>query len=91
MSDKWLALAKKLEVSATDVEAAQEVVVGAIRGLLECATFGDTEALDMLRQIGKLPDGTLQDSIGLFTEALAKHEALSAEARATITKGDLLA
>jgi hypothetical protein len=46
-------------------EDSNEVAVGALRGLLECAHAGDREAVDILRKIQNAGDDAMRDALTL--------------------------
>lgn len=97
MSKKWEALAKKLEKAQQEQEAAQEVVVGALRGLLETAVYDDRASIAILKGFQKVVDprmsdgdDAMDDALSLFFEKLNAKLALDKESRETITRGDLV-
>jgi hypothetical protein len=87
--DPMAKLATKLQEAHEAADASHEVVVGAVRGLLECASMGDREAVDILHKIRGTPgcrDEALLDALTLFFDAQEKHRVVSAEVRAYISK-----
>lgn len=84
-------IAAELEAAHRAQEDAQEVVVGAIRGLLECSAWGDKEAEQILRAIRNahyqgVSDDALRDALDLFTEKLSYWRSVAAKARAVISR-----
>lgn len=87
--DSLQALDAHLKGAESRLNDADEIVVGAVRGLLECARFGDAEALSILSMIrlnvvGR--DEALYDAIHLFQEKLEAWQKVSQEVRAAISK-----
>lgn len=78
-----------LSVADETHKASHEVVVGALRGLLECADMGDTEAESILRRIRNTEganDDALRDALDLYQSTLEKWNSESARCRSLISK-----